>query len=169
MNAYSPTPFNPNKTNDDAIGRVLRPNQTPGVDPVIEDSRLPVDKRFNPDAFVHSTTEHGNLGRNSFGGFSLWQVDLGLRKHCSIAAKVVPQISGELFNVLRHSQLHEAAEQSSQCSGRPVHPNARSVDRRVKRALPDPRPAFGPTRAETGVLNALGGDAGVSTEPRGGR
>ena len=100
MNAYSPTPFNPNKTNDDAIGKVLRPNQTPGVDPVIEDSRLPVGKRFNPDAFVHSTTEHGNLGRNSFGGFSLWQVDLGLRKRCSIAASVVPQIRGELFNVL---------------------------------------------------------------------
>ena len=107
VNAYSPTPFNPNKTSDDAIGSVLRPNQTRGVDPVTEASRLPVGKRFNPDAFVHSRTEHGNLGRSSFCGFSLWQVDLGLRKRFSIAASVGPQIRGELFNLLEDSQLRD--------------------------------------------------------------
>ena len=53
VKAYLPTPFNPNKTGDDTFGNVLRPNQAPGVHPVIEDSSLPGSERFNPDTFAH--------------------------------------------------------------------------------------------------------------------
>ena len=53
VKAYSPTPFNPNTTGDDTGGDVLRPNQAPGVDPVIEDSSLPGGERFYPDTLAH--------------------------------------------------------------------------------------------------------------------
>jgi len=99
VKAYSPTPFNPNQTSNEAFGNALRPNLVVGVNPVIEDSSLPGGKRFNPEAFQASTTEHGNLGRNSFRGFSLWQADLGLHKHFNFTESVGVRIGGEFFNL----------------------------------------------------------------------
>lgn len=99
MKAYSPTPFNPSRTSNAAFGNALRPNLVVGVAPVIEDSSLPGGKRFNNAAFDSPTTEHGNLGRNSFRGFSLWQADLGLHKRFPITETVGVQIRGEFFNL----------------------------------------------------------------------
>ncbi|MCB1019013.1 MAG: TonB-dependent receptor, partial [Acidobacteria bacterium] len=99
LKAYSPTPFNPVRTSNAAFGNALRPNLVVGVDPVIEDSSLPGGKRFNPAAFLTTTTAHGNLGRNSLRGFSLWQADLGLHKRFSLTESVGLQVRGELFNL----------------------------------------------------------------------
>ncbi|MDE0658288.1 MAG: carboxypeptidase regulatory-like domain-containing protein [Gammaproteobacteria bacterium] len=99
VKAYSPTPFNPNQASGEAFGNALRPNLVVGADPVIEDSSLPGGKRFNPEAFQASTTEHGSLGRNSFRGFFLWQADLGLHKHFKITESVSVRIGGEFFNL----------------------------------------------------------------------
>ena len=50
VKAYSPMPFNLNRTSDEAFGNALRPNLVVGADPVIEDPslRVPNMPSFSP-------------------------------------------------------------------------------------------------------------------------
>ncbi len=99
VKAYSATPFNPVSTSNEAFGNALRPDMIPAAAAVIEDPSLPGGKRFNATAFQMATTEHGSLGRNSFRGFPLRQVDLGVHKRFRVTESASILFRGEIFNL----------------------------------------------------------------------
>jgi hypothetical protein len=90
----------------------LRPDRANGVPPYISDSAAPGGRRINPAAvFISSDTRQGNLGRNVFRGFPLFQVDvaLGRRFRASHYLDLLTRV--EAFNLFNHPNFFPPAGQ----------------------------------------------------------
>jgi hypothetical protein len=85
-----------------------RVDVVPGVSPWLGDANAPAGKRLNPDAFaVPAQGRQGTLRRNSLRGFSVWQVDLSLRRRFRLANGISVEFRGDVFNVLNHPNFGE--------------------------------------------------------------
>ena len=84
VKAYSPTPFNPNQTSDEAFGNALRPNLVVGADPVIEDPslRIPNMRSISPATEFGMASppleQEAGPERESAGGIPPVSVSLGV-------------------------------------------------------------------------------------------
>jgi outer membrane receptor protein involved in Fe transport len=69
----------------------------------ISDPKVPGGRRLNPAAFFIPTGyQQGNLGRNSFRGFSLNQLDLAVRRMIPLTERFKLNLAAEGYNVLNH-------------------------------------------------------------------
>jgi hypothetical protein len=81
----------------------FRPDLVDGVSPYIDDPNVPGGRRFNPQVVaVPDTNRQGNIGRNFFRGFALFQTDCGVGRQFSITngTKLLARV--EAFNVFNH-------------------------------------------------------------------
>jgi hypothetical protein len=121
---------------------VQRPEIVPGVPVWISDANVAAGKRINKAAFTVPTgTAQGNLARNVLNGFGATEVDL-------------PPGSSRFLQPVQSPQLRSPDQLHDLSPFRPSHPDARRrrPDRRPESAVPDRRPAFGATGAETYIL-----------------
>ena len=121
---------------------VQRPEIVPGVPVWISDANVAAGKRINKAAFTVLTgTAQGNLARNVLNGFGATEVDL-------------PPGSSRFLQPVQSPQLRSPDQLHDLSPFRPSHPDARRLARRRRpeSALPDRRPAFGATGAETYIL-----------------
>ncbi len=108
----------------DLVGPVpsanLRPSSSPLVaGPVIFDTTGnlvpdPRDPRFSTCQQIIGTQsffcipgagKNGNLGRNSFNGPSIWNMDMGILKDFSVTERFKLQFRAEFFNVFNHANF----------------------------------------------------------------
>ncbi len=69
----------------------------------ISDPKVPGGRRLNPAAFFIPTGyQQGNLGRNSFRGFSLSQLDLAVRRMVPLSERFKLNLSAGAYNILNH-------------------------------------------------------------------
>jgi len=69
----------------------------------ISDPKVPGGQRLNPAAFFIPTGyTQGNLGRNSFRGFSLSQLDLAVRRMIPLTERFRLNLSAGAYNILNH-------------------------------------------------------------------
>jgi hypothetical protein len=69
----------------------------------VSDPHAPGGRRLNKAAFVIPTGfEQGNLGRNSFRGFSFAQLDLSLRRSIPITERYSISFAAQAYNALNH-------------------------------------------------------------------
>jgi len=81
----------------------FRPDLVPGVPLYLDDPLVGGGKRINPAAFTSSSMpRQGNLGRNALRGFSVYQVDLALRRQFDLGERVNLQFRAEFFNAFNH-------------------------------------------------------------------
>jgi outer membrane receptor protein involved in Fe transport len=81
----------------------LRPDPVPNVPQYVFDSTLPGGRRINEAAFtVSSQPRQGNLGRNSYRGFGLFQADLAVRRQFKLTERLHLQARAEAFNMFNH-------------------------------------------------------------------
>jgi len=81
----------------------FRPDAVPGVPQHILDPGVPGGIQLNPAAFSAPTADQqGDLGRNAFRGFALFQQDLSLRRSFRITDRLRLQARVEAFNFLNH-------------------------------------------------------------------
>lgn len=85
---------------------LFRPDLVPGVDRYVYEPTVPGGRRFNVLAFaVPATERQGDLGRNSFRGFSLAQADFSIRRKFAIKHLMNVQLRIEAFNLFNHSNF----------------------------------------------------------------
>lgn len=91
----------------------LRPNLLSGIPLYLDDPTAPGGRIFNnvtdpsrpgcKGPFCPAPqSRHGSLGRNVMRGFSLWQLDLALRRQFNFSDHVNLQFRTEIFNVFNH-------------------------------------------------------------------
>ncbi len=117
LTARSATPVNVTHSVNTAFGPVgLRPDLVANIPLYLNDGASPGGIRFNntrvtipgnPNPqigpFLRPTViRQGSLGRNVLRGFSVWQLDVGLRRQFILSEKFNLQVKGESFNVLNH-------------------------------------------------------------------
>jgi hypothetical protein len=81
---------------------LLRPDRVAGVPLYIDDAAIGGGRRFNPVALADPANAQGSLQRNTFRGFSLFQLDFSLRKHFQLTERLGLQARLEAFNILNH-------------------------------------------------------------------
>lgn len=90
-------------TNGSGSAFEFRPNQVAGQPVWISDKAVPGGRELNAAAFtVPSTLEQGSEPRNNISGFSLVEMDIGLRRQFDISERVNLQFRAEGFNVINH-------------------------------------------------------------------
>jgi hypothetical protein len=78
----------------------VRPDVVPGVPPWIADPAAPTKRRLNPDAFVIPADGSANgLGRNTFRGSPLRQIDLAISRSFKVGSRITLQARVDAFNV----------------------------------------------------------------------
>ena len=117
VTARSATPVNVTYSAVTAFGTLnLRPDLVSGIPLYLDDPTAPGGRRFNntrvtipgnPNPqigpfFRPAVPRQGNLGRNTLRGFSLWQVDLALRRQFNLTERINLQFRSEFFNILNH-------------------------------------------------------------------
>jgi hypothetical protein len=81
----------------------FRPNLVDGVPLYLEGTAYPGGRRINPAAFSPPTQlTHGTLTRNALRGFSVYQIDLSLRRKFKLTERVNLQFGTDFFNILNH-------------------------------------------------------------------
>jgi Ca-activated chloride channel family protein len=81
----------------------LRPDVIAGAPLYLVDPLAPGGKRINPNAFiVPAELRQGTLGRNSLRGFSLSELNLGLRRRFDFSETVRLILGVEVMNLLNH-------------------------------------------------------------------
>jgi hypothetical protein len=77
-----------------------RPDLVPDVPLYLQDSSLPGGRAINREAFmVPQTNRQGTLGRNTFRGFPLRQLDLALSRHFPMTERMNLQFRMDVFDV----------------------------------------------------------------------
>ena len=85
------------------VRSVQRPNLVSGVPIWIANPNVAGGKEVNPAAFTRpTTTEQGDLGRNSLRGFGATQVDLTLRRQFKLRERLSLQARADIFNIFNH-------------------------------------------------------------------
>ncbi len=79
-----------------------RPDLLPGVPLYVDDPTTGGGRRINRNAFAIPTGRQGTLGRNALRGFSIYQLDLGVRRLFKFTERVNLQFKAEMFNLLNH-------------------------------------------------------------------
>ena len=94
-------PFTPLAFQDVGYGfYYFRPNIVPNVPVYLDDPSSPTGTRLNRDAFaVPTEPTHGNLGRNTFRGPALRQIDLALSRSIGLGRGIKALLRVEAFNV----------------------------------------------------------------------
>jgi hypothetical protein len=96
------------------LGGVLtftRPDLVQGVPLYLSDRNVGGGRRFNRAAFLAPPIgRQGTLGRNVLRGFSMWQVDLALRRQISLTERVKLQFRSEFFNLFNHPNFGDPGE-----------------------------------------------------------
>lgn len=78
-----------------------RPDFVSGAPLYLDDPAVPGGRRLNRAAFVVPTeARQGTLGRNSVRGFSMWQVDMAVRRNLRFSPRLGVQVRAEIFNLL---------------------------------------------------------------------
>ncbi len=101
-------PFTPqigaNRSGDGDTRNPDRPSLNPGFSgPVILGS---ANEWFNPNAFVlPAAGTYGDLGRGTYRGPGLADLDISLGKNFQVAEKISLRFRSEFFNVLNHTNL----------------------------------------------------------------
>jgi hypothetical protein len=113
----SSTPVNVTYAANAPFGSIaLRPDLVPGIPLYLTDPSVPRGRRFNntrvtvpgnPNLqigpFLRPTTvRQGTLGRNVLRGFSVWQLDIGVRRQFALSEQVKVQFKTEFFNIFNH-------------------------------------------------------------------
>jgi hypothetical protein len=99
----------------------LRPDLVSGVPLYLSDPTVAGGKKFNPNAFVFTTTSRqGTLGRNALRGFGLWQADLALRRQFNLTERVNLQFRAEFFNIFNHPNFGDPISSLSLSGGKLV-------------------------------------------------
>jgi len=102
-------PFTPlvgsNRSGDGDTRNPDRPSLNPGFSgPILLDSP---NQWFNPNAFIlPAAGTYGNLGRGTFVGPGLADLDMSLFKTTAISEKMNLQFRAEFFNVLNHANFN---------------------------------------------------------------
>jgi hypothetical protein len=103
--ARSATPVNVASQNVSLFGvfSLVRPDLISGIPLYIADPLVAGGERINPAAFSTSFTgRQGTLGRNTLRGFSIYQIDLALRRQINLTEKWKLQLRAEFFNIFNH-------------------------------------------------------------------
>ena len=101
-------PFTPqigsNRSGDGDTRNPDRPSLNPAFSgPVVVDNP---NQWFNPNAFVPPAIgTYGNLGRGTYSGPGLAELDLSLVKDIAVAERMNLQFRSEFFNILNHTNL----------------------------------------------------------------
>ena len=81
----------------------VSPNVVRGAPLYLFNFNFPGGKVINPAALdIPDTTLQGNLSRNLFRGFPLFQADLAVRRSFSVTKSLELQFAVEVFNILNH-------------------------------------------------------------------
>jgi hypothetical protein len=89
-----------------AFENVLRPDLVISQPVWIADSGAPGGRRINASAFqAASDSAQGDLGRNAFNGFGMFQLDLALRREFFAAERHSLQLRVEAFNAFNHANF----------------------------------------------------------------
>jgi Carboxypeptidase regulatory-like domain len=101
-------PFTPqlsfNPSNNGNTTNPVRPSLNPAfTGPIISGSP---NEYFNPAAFVVPPNgTYGNLGRDSFSGPGLAELDVSLVKRTRVSERLSLELRGEAFNILNHANF----------------------------------------------------------------
>jgi len=78
-----------------------RPDMVPGESPWIADADSPGGRRLNEAAFLPSEVPgaHGSLPRNALRAFSLFQLDVALRRRFQVTEGLNLEVGAEVFNL----------------------------------------------------------------------
>jgi hypothetical protein len=112
----------------------LRPNRVNGVSLYIGDSAVPGGRRINPAALsVSSDSRQGNLGRNFFRGFPLFQADVALGRRFRVSQYLDFLTRVEAFNLFNHPNFSPPASQLGRVdpSGRLILQNGFGVSQMI--------------------------------------
>jgi hypothetical protein len=104
FNVRSAAPLNVVYTVPTSFGFLyLRPDLVAGAPLYVADPLAPRGKRINPNAFiVPAGLRQGTLGRNSLRGFSLSEINLGLRRRLNFSENARLILGVEAINLLNH-------------------------------------------------------------------
>jgi hypothetical protein len=81
----------------------IRPNLIQGVPIYLRDPLVGGGRRINRAGFTAPPAgQQGTLGRNALRGFSVWQVDMALRRQFNLTERLNLQLRAEFFNVFNH-------------------------------------------------------------------
>lgn len=103
--ARSATPVNVASRTVSLFGvlSLVRPDLITGVPLYLSDSTVAGGRRINRAAFnTNFTGRQGTLGRNALRGFSIYQLDLALRRQFNLTERVNLQLRAEFFNIFNH-------------------------------------------------------------------
>jgi len=118
LTARSATPVNITALTFVTVGGVpqdIRPDLVLGIPLYINDRSAPGGRRINKAAFTTPQAgRQGTLGRNALRGFSLWQIDLALRRQLNLTERVNLQFRAEAFNLLNHPNFGDPINDLSQ-------------------------------------------------------
>jgi hypothetical protein len=90
----------------------FRPDVMPGGPLYVGDPSVPGGRRINLSAFtIPASPRQGNLGRNSFRGFPLYQIDLAVRRRFRVTERINLQLRVEGFNLFNHPNFSPPASQ----------------------------------------------------------
>jgi hypothetical protein len=95
----------------------FRPDLVPGQSAWISDPTAPGGRRLNIAAFsVPAVLQQGTEGRNSLRGFSLLELDLGLKRQFDITERAKLQFRAEGFNIINHPNFSNPVSDMGTCS-----------------------------------------------------
>lgn len=96
------------------VTSLLRPDLLSGIPLYIDDPLVGGGRRINRAAFATpSAGRQGSLGRNALRGFSMWQVDLAVRRQFNLSERVGLQFRAEFFNVFNHPNFGDPGARST--------------------------------------------------------
>jgi len=88
------------------LANAFRPDRLPGVPLWIDDPASPGGRRINPSAFAAPAPGvQGTLGRNSFAGFGMSQLDLAIRRDWQWKDRAAIELRLEAFNALNQANF----------------------------------------------------------------
>ena len=96
------------------VSSALRPDLLLGVPLYLDDPLVGGGRRINRAAFIiPAAGRQGSLGRNALRGFSMWQMDLALRRQFNLTERVYLQFRAELFNIFNHPNFGDPGARST--------------------------------------------------------
>jgi hypothetical protein len=111
----------------------FRPDLVPGVPLYLQNSSFPGGRAINREAFIiPQTMRQGSLGRNTFRGFPLRQLDLALRRRFAVTERMNLQFRMDAFNVFNRPNFGDpVGDLNSGLFGRSTSMFARSLGNNV--------------------------------------
>jgi hypothetical protein len=96
----------------------FRPDRVPDIPVYLNDQNVGGGRRFNNTVvssrqvgpfLVPATLRQGTLGRNSLRGFSINQLNFGVRRRFRLTERFGAQLRAEFFNVFNHPNFADPA------------------------------------------------------------